>query len=422
MNNDFNFESENSEDKNIPLDFAEYKSENVDVEIDLSESETEAESSNEKNNVDNPDNIINTENLGDNKENTDNRQNFQPNYYGYQHSYQQSYYQNYNQPQIITEQVKLYHEKKSVKRTSNHIGVALILFYAIQIVFSIILGFFIVTKEANEFINDPAIMLELNIVITLIGFGLAAFFIFKTERARADTLISYGLPEKGTFWTSLTVGIGFCYVANIAVSMLQSRFQNILPFAQNDVILPDGILGFVLSIISVAVAPALLEELLFRGAIMGNLLKYGKSFAIFTSAFIFALVHGNLVQIPFAFLVGLVLGAMVIETGSIWTGIAIHFVNNLISVFLDYVGRYVQEEFLNIIYLFLLAIFIIAGILSIYILSFKKKDLFSYKKSLHISSSMQKFGWFSSSASIIIYFIIIFLEILSVQLSATLTM
>jgi len=429
MNNDYSFENENSEN-NIPLDFSKNNPQNLDVEIDFSSPESPSDSSTEvsedEKNVDNPQKVINNQNPLNNGKNLNNRQNFQPNYYSYQQGYQQNYNPPFNQgfyqvpvdPKII----QLGFEKKAVKRSSNHIGLSLILFYAFQIVFSVILGKFIVTEEAYRFISDPAINLELNILITLIGFVASAFFIFRTERSKADKLISYGMPKKGTFAASVMLGIGFCYVANITVSMLQSKFEGILPFVQTEIELPEGILGFILSVISVAVAPALLEELLFRGAIMGNLLKFGKGFAIFTSAFLFALVHGNLVQIPFAFLVGLVLGVMVLETNSIWTGVAIHFTNNFISVCLDYSSKYVPEDLLNIIYLFILALFIILGILGVYFLSLRNKNIFSYKKTMHISTDTQKFGWFSSSPSMIIYFIIIFLEVLSVQMSSSITL
>lgn len=414
--NNMGFENNNPENKNFPP----YSTPNNDVEIDFSEIEMLDEGSNE-NNVNNYNNSFNNQNPYNNGINSNNQPVFQPNYYSYQHGYQQNYPPNgnfgYSQSKSSKEFFQRYFEKKAVKKTSNHIGIGMLLFYAVQIVFTIALGFFINNKEFYDFINDPAVSLELNIILTLFGFGIAAIFIFKTEGEKADRLISYGPPEKGKLLASLLTGIGFCYVANISVSLLQTKFEGILPFVQNDIELPNGILGFILSVLSVAVAPALIEELLFRGAIMGTLLKFGKGFAVFTSAFLFALVHGNLVQIPFAFLVGLVIGALVIETNSIWTGVIIHFANNFVSVCLDYAGKYVDKDILNVMYLVLLSLFIVIGILSVYVLSIKNKKLFSYEKTPHISTSVQRFGWFSSSVCMIIYFVIIALEILAMQTS-----
>ncbi len=410
MNNDFYFDDENAE--NIPPDFSENTAEGKDVEIDFSEQKTSNEAS-VKSGVNNSDNLINTQNSTYTARNPQNPPPFQPNYYGYQHSYQPFYGSQYEN----TDALQLYYEKKAVKRTSNHIGVGLLLFYAFQFVISYIIAFFMVNKNAVDFINNPAVTLELNIILSLLGFGLSGIFILKTEGVRASSLISYGPPKKGNLLAAIMVGVGFCYTANVVVTLLQARFQNILPFAQPELELPNGALGFLLSVLSVAVAPALIEEFLFRSVIMGSLLKFGKAFAIFTSAFLFALVHGNLIQIPFAFLVGLVIGAMVVETNSFWTGVIIHFLNNFISVCMDYLSRVADENMLNVVYLFLLASLIIVGFFGFYILSIKNKALFAFKKTGHLSSTIKRFGWFSASVSIIIYFVIVFLEIIFVQLS-----
>lgn len=71
------------------------------------------------------------------------------------------------------------------------------------------------------------------------------------------------------------------------------------------------------------------EELLFRGYILRSLRPYGKRFAIFGSALLFGLFHGNLLQAPYAFLVGLVLGYVTVEYSIHWA-VAIHMFNNLV--------------------------------------------------------------------------------------------
>lgn len=71
------------------------------------------------------------------------------------------------------------------------------------------------------------------------------------------------------------------------------------------------------------------EELLFRGLVMRSLMPYGKRLAIFLSALTFGLFHGNLIQTPFAFLVGLVLGYVASEYSVIWA-MVLHMINNLV--------------------------------------------------------------------------------------------
>ena len=80
-----------------------------------------------------------------------------------------------------------------------------------------------------------------------------------------------------------------------------------------------------------------------RGVVMQPLRKYGDWFAILTSAFVFALMHGNLVQAPFAFIAGIGLGYAVIASGSLWTGILVHLLNNSISVIQTIAIAYLPE-------------------------------------------------------------------------------
>ena len=78
-----------------------------------------------------------------------------------------------------------------------------------------------------------------------------------------------------------------------------------------------------------AIFAPIAEELLFRGYILRTLRPYGKRFAIFASAFLFGLFHGNLVQAPYAFLVGLLLGYVTVEYSLTWA-VALHTFNNLV--------------------------------------------------------------------------------------------
>ena len=77
-----------------------------------------------------------------------------------------------------------------------------------------------------------------------------------------------------------------------------------------------------------------IEELVFRGAILRALLEWRPQqrwAMIAVSALIFAIVHLNPDQMPHAFLAGLLLGWMYCRTRSVVPGIAFHLINNTIS-------------------------------------------------------------------------------------------
>lgn len=76
------------------------------------------------------------------------------------------------------------------------------------------------------------------------------------------------------------------------------------------------------------VAPVV-EEIVFRGAILNSLKPYGKVFAIVTTSAMFGFFHGDLTQGLFAFVVGLILGYLSCEYSIFWS-ILVHISNNLI--------------------------------------------------------------------------------------------
>jgi membrane protease YdiL (CAAX protease family) len=84
--------------------------------------------------------------------------------------------------------------------------------------------------------------------------------------------------------------------------------------------------------LTMAVVPAITEELLMRGMIMQPLRRFGNGFALVCSSILFALLHQNMTQAPMAFFAGLALGWASIKTGALWAPILIHFWNNAVSV------------------------------------------------------------------------------------------
>ena len=88
-------------------------------------------------------------------------------------------------------------------------------------------------------------------------------------------------------------------------------------------------LGFV----AVGLLAPLVEEIVFRGAILRALLsQFSKAWvAILISAVLFAAIHANPAQMPHAFVVGLLLGWMYWRTSSILPGMVYHFVNSAVA-------------------------------------------------------------------------------------------
>ena len=95
---------------------------------------------------------------------------------------------------------------------------------------------------------------------------------------------------------------------------------------------PDVSGNIILVIFTHAVLTALMEETLFRYIPLAYLVPHSKMWAVIFSALLFALVHCNLYQIPYAFIAGVIFAVLDIAFDSIIPSLIIHFVNNLISI------------------------------------------------------------------------------------------
>jgi len=98
----------------------------------------------------------------------------------------------------------------------------------------------------------------------------------------------------------------------------------------------QGELGLGTALILVALLPAVAEEVTFRGVILAGLRRSGSRWiAVVGTALVFGLFHINPYHVVAAFAVGLLLGWVALESGSLLPGVLIHLVNNGAQVLLD---------------------------------------------------------------------------------------
>ncbi len=86
-----------------------------------------------------------------------------------------------------------------------------------------------------------------------------------------------------------------------------------------------------LRILFVVVIAPLVEEFVFRRSIIDRLHPYGQKRAVFVSALLFGLFHGNLSQFFYAFLLGLVFGTVYVKTGRLRCSVGLHMLINFLG-------------------------------------------------------------------------------------------
>lgn len=85
-----------------------------------------------------------------------------------------------------------------------------------------------------------------------------------------------------------------------------------------------------------ALLPAICEETLFRGGLMGAWERRGTKQALVITSVLFALLHGSVQGLPVQLIMGFVLGYIVLLSDSLYVGMAYHFAHNATILIIDY--------------------------------------------------------------------------------------
>ncbi len=134
----------------------------------------------------------------------------------------------------------------------------------------------------------------------------------------AAFLICYAFMYAGNFF-----GIFVTYIIGI---FKQGQVSNVMAEVTSSISLGANFF------IAVICAP-IMEELLFRKALMDRTLQYGEGTSIVLSGILFGLFHGNLNQFVYAFLLGIFFGFVYAKTRNVKYSIILHMVINFMGSF-----------------------------------------------------------------------------------------
>jgi len=142
--------------------------------------------------------------------------------------------------------------------------------------------------------------------------------------------------------------------------------------------------SFAVSALTLAVTPAIAEELLFRYIPMKLLLPHSGRVCVLLSAVMFSAAHTSFESFPFALFAGVIFMMIDISARSILPSVILHFTNNILSVAFAYFGEQV---------LFIIGVFVILGLLiaaSLAVFLVKKDEIISQIRA--VFSSGEPYG------------------------------
>lgn len=189
-----------------------------------------------------------------------------------------------------------------------------------------------------------------------------------------------------TFIIYVAITLTLMWIGNIVglliTSALSGALQNeIANPVQNLINSTDLWVNFIL----ISIIAPIFEEILFRKLLIDRTIKYGINVSIILSATLFALIHGNLNQFFYAFLLGAFLAYIYTKTGKITYPIILHgivnFMGSVASIFVAQAATNLKmastpiDAAIILTYIIILLISIIIGIYGLTKFRPKKPEL-----------------------------------------------
>ena len=229
-----------------------------------------------------------------------------------------------------------------------------IFLYLVILLFSTLIG---IVLAAIFFTSDTGIK---------IGQGINSIFMFIVPpivyyyiTCKEHRMQELGFRSLTPPWWLILIGVALMFVCIPVTTQLTTWNEN-LSFGKNLTWLEDWIKsleetakaatekmlnvdtigGLLLNMVVVALIPAVGEEMTFRGVLQQSLTrKMNPHVAIILSAAIFSFIHFQFYGFLPRMFLGVLLGYMFYVSGSLWTSIAMHFVNNGSAVLLYYLNN-----------------------------------------------------------------------------------
>ena len=222
--------------------------------------------------------------------------------------------------------------KREAKRFFSGIGLSVLLFILVTELATALIVY-ITQQTFPKVISTWWYSRGLN-VVSIYGIGLPVLMLALRRVPVAPVSgLEASAPRRKFGWFFLAVAVAFGYmyiganIGQIALNILSAITGHDYVYLLESIVDKTPLWATVLfAVILVPIG----EELVFRKLLIDRMRRYGDTAAIFLSALFFGLFHGNLHQLFYAFLVGLVLGYVYTRTGKLRFSVALHMVINLL--------------------------------------------------------------------------------------------
>lgn len=216
--------------------------------------------------------------------------------------------------------------------------------FAVEFIFMIVVAVLGISRygvtdraQLYDFIMNATMSQALSMTL-LAGLATAPILIFiyirdNNRDRRNGTFVKYKLNNILKYLLIIPFGVFNMLWANYFVALLQLVMPKFMLESYTDTqqIIEGG--GFLIQLLTAGIVAPIVEELIFRGLVYRRTKKMtGTIAAAILSAALFGVFHGNWVQAPYAFIIGIVAVFVYEKFKSIVAPIMLHMSANILSV------------------------------------------------------------------------------------------
>lgn len=263
------------------------------------------------------------------------------------------------------------------RSTVNRLAFSLLIFYGLFNVYSVIMSVVLplFTDRMSPLAGTVLYEVVYGLLYAAVFIAPVLFYHLISKREGHEPLdLRFHVPRETPLY--IFAGIAFVFAAGYFNTLLLELFDY-AAFSENMIFDTRVSTNYemVLMFFTLAIVPGFVEELLFRGVILKNLLPYGRTTAVFASALLFGVMHQNAGQLLYATVAGLVFGYVYVHTRSLWCCVLMHVCNNFLSVLTTAISERVPEgRATMLLYGIELAIFLLGIAAAIFLILKAKWD------------------------------------------------
>lgn len=207
--------------------------------------------------------------------------------------------------------------------------------FSLMIAIYALLSFLVQAILLNFTTNTSFIYTAICSVISCIAIATVLLYQIRQNKYTYKAL-SVKKFSVSSLFLAILIAVGmFCGLGFVNVSIIE-LLQNISVSIASPNIVLDNVWQFVYFVFALAILPAIVEELFFRGLFLNSLSGQSVLSKSLIVGLFFALYHCNLGQFIYQFIYGALLTLLTIYAKSTLPAIITHFLNNFVALLFTY--------------------------------------------------------------------------------------